>query len=404
LATARTLKVLHVIPSLSMVHGGPSRAIVLIEQSLKDRGATVETATTDDDGPGRHLDRALGQPVEEGGAIRHYFRKTFDRYKVSTSMARWLFGHVRDYDIVHIHALFSFSSTAAAWAARRAGVPYIIRPLGTLANYGMTRRRPWLKSLSLALLERPMLRHAAAVHFTSDAERAEAAALGVSMRDAVIPLAVERTAPADVELLFASFPQLRDKHSVLYLSRLDPKKNVEGLLRAIAVCAVDLPEIRWVVAGAGDRLHVEHLHGLARHLGIEDRIVWTGQIEGELKAAAFAHAELFVLPSFSENFGIAAAEALQAGLPVILGKGVALSDLATECGAGIAVDPDPDAIAAGIRSYLLDPSARARAGTNAKACAAREFSMETMGARLVGLYETILAAPDKKWPGAAAND
>lgn len=392
-------KVLQVIPSVSAGHGGPSVAIRLIEAALGKLGVAVETATTDDDGPGRRLPRATGLLVEEGGASRRYFAKTADTYKISLPLARWLLGHVRDYRLVHIHAMFSFSSTIAAWSARLAGVPYVVRPLGTLSAYGMGARRPWAKRLSMALVEGPILRHAAAVHFTSAMEQAEAEGLGFAMRPVIIPLAVPAFSEAAVEPLLAKFPALRGQRWAVYLSRLDRKKNVEGLLQAIALCRQELPDVRWLIAGDGEVGYVDQLHSLAGQLGLNDRVIWAGHLQGAEKAAALAHAQLFVLPSHSENFGIAAAEALQAGLPVVLGEGVALSGLATRHGAGRTVQPTPEAIAEGLRAYLNDPQARERAASCARELAVREFSLDTMGARLQQLYAAILAAPDHRWHG-----
>ena len=223
------MKVLHVIPSLSPIHGGPTHALAMMERALVGEGITVETATTDDDGPGRRNGKRCGVPLSENGAVRRYFRKQFDFYKPSLPFARWIAHEVRNYDLVHIHALFSFTSTVAARAARRAGVPYVIRPLGTLADYGLKARRPWLKSLSLRHIEGPALRNAAAVHFTSEAEAAEARALGIPMREVIIPLGVDPP---------AGLPPRREAGPVpraLFLSRLDPKKNVEGLLEAISL-------------------------------------------------------------------------------------------------------------------------------------------------------------------------
>lgn len=390
-------RVLHVIPSLSMSHGGPSRAVRLIERALRAWGAQVETVSTDDDGPGRRLEGPLGAPRPEDGVTRRYFRMTVAPYKISLSLGRWLFGHVREYDIIHIHALFSFSSTLAAWAARRAGVPYVVRPLGTLATYGMKQRRPWLKRLSFASIERPILQRAAAVHFTSDMERDEAALLGVAMRSVVIPLAVEPALTGNLEELLSSFPKLRGKRWVLFLSRLDPKKNVEGLLDAIATCYSEFPGVLWLLAGTGASSYVSELHARAERLGIDHVVLWSGHLHGGQKDAAFTHAEVFVLPSYSENFGIAAAEALQAGLPVILGNGVALATLVAKGGAGVGVAPEPTAIANALRGYLQDAQLRAQAGANAKILAEREFSVGTMGERLGKLYETILSGPRKAW-------
>jgi hypothetical protein len=111
------LNVLHVIPSVSPVRGGPSRAIAMIERALASSGVSITTATTDDDGPGRRL-RAEAQPRTANGARRVYARKRLQFYTVAPGLVPWLWRHVRDFDVVHIHALFSFTSTAAALMAR----------------------------------------------------------------------------------------------------------------------------------------------------------------------------------------------------------------------------------------------------------------------------------------------
>lgn len=370
----------------------------LIEQALLAQGIEIETAMTDDDGPGR---RAVsesfrsGYPAgHKGGAptssIRRCFPKRLEFYKVSPGFARWIFRHVRDYDVVHVHALFSFTSVVAAWAARRAGVPYVVRPLGTLNHYGVTQRRPWLKQLSLKLIEGPILRHAAAVHFTAEAEKAEAECLGIPMRSVVIPLGIEPVAQGEASVLLARFPALKNCRLLLFLSRLDPKKNVEGLLRAYSSCSKAFPDTRLVIAGDGETGYLADLKKLAGDLGLTDRVVWLGHVEGEQKAAALAAAQVFVLPSFSENFGIAAAEALMAGLPCVLGKGVAIADEVAEAGAGLATSPEPEAIAQTLQEVLVDEDRRTAMGRRATALATERYSLAAMGAGLHALYSRIL--------------
>lgn len=397
------MKVLHVIPSMARAHGGPSRAMRMIEQALLGHGIVMETASTDDDGAGGRNGHRSGELISEDGAMRRYFRKTANTYKVSFAFAHWVLRHARAYDLIHLHAMFSFTSTVTAWAARLAGVPYVVRPLGTLGVYGLTQRRPWLKRLSMSLVEGPILRHAAAVHFTSVAEQLEVESLGYPIRGAVIPLAVQAREAPTANILPVRFPQLMGQRHVLYLSRLDPKKNVEGLLGAIALCKDSLPGVQWLIAGDGTPTYVARLRELADQLDIADRVIWAGHLDGQEKTAAFAFADLFVLPSYSENFGIAAAEALQAGLPVVLGKGVALAEQVESAGAGKAVDTQPESIASAMLAYLQDPAARALASTNALVLVAAEFSLERVGNQLADLYTTILAAPDRNWSVAASQ-
>ena len=386
-----TRRILHVIPSVSRVHGGPSEAVRLMARAMDPGRFQVEIVATDDDGRGRRLD-AAGVAAAQAEGIR-VFPKNTDAYKVSLPLARWLRAHVADYDLLHIHALFSFSSTVAAWAAARAGIPFIIRPLGTLARYGLSARRPGPKKLSVRLVESRMLSQASAVHFTSEAEREEAAELGVPLRAVVVPLSVEDPTATPPLQLRADFPPLGERDWILFISRLDPKKNVEALLDAAAALAGEFPQLRWLVAGEGEPAHVASLHAKAESLGLGNVVVWTGRLDGGRKSAAFAGATMFVLPSHSENFGIAAAEALRAGLPVVLAEGVAIARLASDAGAGIAIEANADALASAVHALLVDDARRQAMAGRARMLGEREYSLSTMAGRLGEMYEALARKP-----------
>jgi glycosyltransferase involved in cell wall biosynthesis len=383
------MKVLHVIPSLSPVHGGPTKALLLMEQALASRGIQVETATTNDDGAGKINGRPCGTAMMEDGIVRHYFRKRMDFYTTAPGFASWIAGAARGYDLVHIHALFSFTSAVAARAAKRAAIPYVVRPLGTLDRYSLSHRRPALKQLSMMVIERPLLRHAAAVHFTSVAEAQQARDLRIPWREAIIPLAVENPPAGHAA---RSNREAGGAVRLLFLSRLDPKKNVEGLLEAYALLLPAHPGMRLTIAGDGAPAYVEALRARARALGVDSQVHWPGQVAGVAKEELLARADLFVLPSFSENFGIAAAEALAHGLPCVLGTGVAISDEVERAGAGIAVAPDAKSIASALAQLLADGGARARMAANAARLARERYSIEAMGAALEQLYRDIVSA------------
>lgn len=383
------MHVLHVIPSLSPSQGGPSFALPAMARALRAEGVEVDVVTTDDDGPGRRLPIGSG-PVEREGYRVWSFPKQTEFYKVSLPLARWLNRHVRDYDLVHIHAVFSFATVAAARAARRAGVPYLVRPLGVLNRWGMEQRRPWLKAASFRLLDKPLLDRAAGLHFTSVQERDEAAGLGLRAPVRVLPLGFdlaefEVLPPASV--FHAAFADTAGLPLVLYLSRLDPKKNLEGLLEAWA--QVPGPA-RLVLAGAGDAAYAAGLREHAARLGLGERVLWTGRLEGELKRAALAAATLYVLPSLSENFGIALLEAMAAGLPCVSTPGVALAAEAED--AVRVVAPEPAALATALRDLLADSEERARLGAAARELARRKYTLLAMGRELKAWYEEVTHA------------
>jgi glycosyltransferase involved in cell wall biosynthesis len=376
------MKVLHVIPSLWHGDGGPSNALRAMERALAAQGVTVETATTDDDGPGRRSGKAGQGAVVEEGTLRRYFAKRSEFYKWSPGFARWIARAVTDYDLLHLHALFSFTTTAASQAARRAGVPYVVRPLGTLAPWGMEHRRPWLKRASLRMIEKPLLHHAAAVHFTSNEEMREAAALRIDMRPVVIPLGIDMPPPA------MRTPAADGTVRALFLSRLHPKKNLDGLLDAMAMLREEFPQLRLAIAGSGDTEYASALRARADALGLSSRVTWLGFVEGQAKRRAFDDADFFVLPSHSENFGIAAAEALAHGLPCVLSSGVAIAREVAAAGAGIEVATSAESIAAGVR-LIMPAAARAPMQASALRVARERYSLDAMGARLKQLYLDI---------------
>ena len=388
------LKILHVIPSLSPTQGGPSFALPLMARSLVRAGVTVDIATTDDDGPGARLSVPLGERIERDGSGVFHFRKQTEFYKVSLPFRAWLRRHVRDYHLVHIHALFSFTSSCAAHVARRAGVPYVIRPLGVLNRWGMENRRRLLKALSFRFLEQPILRHAAAMHYTARAEQAEAELCGATAPAAVIPLGLELAEFAVLpspELFLRRCPQAVGRTVVLFLSRMDPKKGLDLLLPAFAQVKQRHPQALLVIAGSGREDYVRSLQQEATRLGLADDVVWPGFLAGADKLSALSAASVFVLPSYSENFGIALVEALAAGVACLTTNGVAVSEDLRAHEAGLVVAPEVAPLAAALDRLLGDAALRARLGASGRRLAQERFSIQVMGGRLKMLYETMLA-------------
>lgn len=374
------MRVLQVIPSLAAVHGGPSFVLPIMERAIAAEGIVVETITTDDEGPGRRSDKGDGEAREENGVVRRYFPKQSDFYKVSMPLSRWANREVRRFDVVHIHALFSHTSTAVARIAGRAGVPYIIRPLGVLNQYGVKQRRALLKKCSLRWVERSLLRDAAAVHFTLGAERIEAKLLGIPFQAVVIPVGLESAGPP------TSGSEAR---SVLYLSRIDPVKNLECLFAAWSRIHAAHPDWRLRIAGSGPESYLARLHERAESLGIEASVEWLGLVSGGQKARILADAGVFVLPSHSENFGIAAAEALLAGKACVFTPGVAVGAMAALRGAAVLAEGNPESLGCALANLMADGSARAALGDKARRFGQSELSAAVMGRRLRELYERV---------------
>jgi glycosyltransferase involved in cell wall biosynthesis len=363
-----------------------------MERALAGAGVQVTVATTDDNGPGAHLPVRLGQPVNESGMTRFYFRKQTEFYKCSFPLQRWLRIHSREFDVVHVHALFSFASVAAARCARQRDIPYVIRPLGVLNAYGMQKRRPLLKRLSFRCIEQPLLRHAAAMHYTSEQERIEARAAGATARPFVIPLGLDleplKSLPGP-GLFLKRWPEAKGREIILFLSRIDPKKGLDLLIDAFAEAIRKLPGALLVIAGDGEQSFIQQLKARAQQLKISDAILWTGFLEGAEKLSALSAARVFVLPSYSENFGIAAVEALAAGVPTVLTRSVGIADQVQQSDAGIVVGENPREIAAAIERVLRESALSKSLSANARILAQNRYSLEAMGVGLKVMYENV---------------
>src|SRR5437764_3614081 len=273
-------RVLHVIPSIAAVHGGPSVMLEQMARGLSRTGIEIQIATTNDDG-GSLLEVPCGVPVVRDGITYWYFQRQTSFYKFSRPLSKWLGRHVADYQVVHIHALFSHAAFAAAYWAHRAGVPYVVRPLGTLNRWGMENRRPWLKRLSFRLIERRILENAAFVHYTSEQEREEAALLKLSARSEIIPNPAPQVEGESLVGRFrAAHPELRDREIILFLSRFDKKKGLDLLLPAFAQVRKQFPAAALVLAGSGNDDLVRGLHAQAHDLGIHGDVFWPGFLKG----------------------------------------------------------------------------------------------------------------------------
>jgi glycosyltransferase involved in cell wall biosynthesis len=394
-----SMRVLHVISSMSQLRGGPSVSLHNMLRALRAKGIAADVATTDDDGDSARLDVPLDRFVDVNGQRVRYFPRQTLKYAFSASLVPWLLRHVREYDLVHTHGLFSFAPLAAAWCARAAGVPYIMRPAGVLDTWGMKNKSRLVKATSVRLVEAPLLEAAAAVHFTTALEQARAADLSLPIRPVVLPTGVEIEASGEPMEAIAELAA-EGTRVILYLARIHPIKCVDTLLRAFSDIEDPDSRLRLVIAGDGDPALVAELQRLARELRLEDRVRWLGFTSGARKRWLLAHADVFVLPSASENFGIAVVEAMGAGTPVIVTHGCGLAEFVGQWEAGIVTDGTAHSLHAALKRLLSDEPLRRAMGESGQRAARQELSLEAFGGRLESLYRSVLASHPR---GAAAS-
>ncbi len=332
----KPLRVLHVIARLLPDDGGPPEMLRQLADNYAAIGDTLEVATLDD--PEAAYLRECRFPV-------HAFGPVASSYGFSRGLLRWLRDNVGQFDLLVINNVWLFPAVAAWLAAMRAGVPYAVFTHGALDVF-FKRRYPLkhMKKLLYWPLQYQILRMASAVLFTSEGEREAALASFRPNRwtSVVVPYGTNRPegAPeAQREAFLSAFPELRGRRFLLFLSRIHEKKGCDLLLEAFASAAAGDPELALVIAGP-DQMHLQaKLEARAARLGIGHRVFWPGMLRGAQKFGAFRAAEAFVLPSHQENFGIAVAEALACGTPVLISTEVNIWREVVEAGVGLA-EPD----------------------------------------------------------------
>lgn len=425
------MRVLQIIPSISLVYGGPSQMVLGLSAALAAQGLEITILTTDSNGDlGQPpLEVPLNQPIAQNGYRILYFHCfPFRRYKFSWDLLQWLKQHICEYDLAHIHALFSPVTTLAATIARYHQLPYIIRPCGMLDPADLHKKKR-VKQIYAALLEKPNLAGAAAIHFTSQQEAKISERFGLSAtdkmatpQDLIIPLGVnirnESPFPipgleAIIELeqnqglktqflhsFLFSLSQVQKNNLkrsqipvILFLSRIEPKKGLNLLIAALELILAENINFHFILAGSNpqDADYEKQIKQKIAASPLAAHTTVTGFVTGQVKRSLLQNADLFVLPSYYENFGIAVAEAMAAGTPVVISDRVYIWEEVQQAEAGWVGPLDIEAIASLIKTALLNPDERQRRGCNAQNYAKTHYSWDAIAQQTITAYQQILS-------------
>ena len=356
-------------------------------RALQARGVSVSIATTNDGIP------TGTNKAQSNGVATHIFPVTVNHsFKYSRALTIWLNSNVKQYDAVHIHAVFNHACVAAARACQKQGVPYVVRPLGTLDPWSM-QQNALRKRLFWQLIGRKMLDQASVVHYTAQGElRATEPSLNLS-RGRVIPLGLELD---DIDQ--SDTPSITsDNPYVLVLSRLHAKKGLDVLINAF-LNLINRPSFshwRLLLAGDGDVAYVNQLREqVTSRNGKKASVAFLGWLSGAEKQAVLKHAALLALPSYQENFGLCVIEALANGVPVLVSPQVNLSEDIETASAGWVSEVTASDLEACLAQALSDEDERVRRGNAGKEFS-RQFRWSKIAEDLEQLYSTI-AAPGKQ--------
>lgn len=363
------------------MEGVRQRGLRLIEM-----GHQVEVVTLDDPLSSFLLDYPLKA---------HPLGPSTGGYSYNPRLVPWLHLHARDYDAIIINGLWQYHSFGAWRALSKIGVPYFVFTHGMMdpwfkVTYPLKHLKKWLY---WPWADYRVLRDARAVLFTSEEERilARQSFWLYQAKEAVVSYGTS-TPPQDADNLrkkfLAAHPELRSKRILIFLSRIHEKKGCDLLIEAFARVANLDPNLHLLMAGPDQTNLIPKLQVQADALGIADRISWPGMLQGDMKWGAFYASEVYALPSHQENFGIAVAEALACGLPVIISDKVNIWREIKADGVGIVNDDTVEGTEKSLRSWLeLSANERNKMTKKAIATFEQRFTVDAMAQSLIEVIQ-----------------
>ncbi len=388
------MRLLHILSSVNPDGGGPTEGVRQRGIRLTEMGHTVEVVSLDD---------AAEFYVRDFPLTVHALGPPRGSYRYSAKLVPWLKDHAHDYDAVVVNGLWQYHSFGAWRALEKLGVPYFVFTHGMLdpwfkSAYPLKHFKKWLY---WPWADYRLLRDARAVLFTSQEEMLQARKSFWLYRATEQVIAYgTRTPPGDAPALREKFltahPLLRGRRVLLFLSRIHEKKGCDLLVRAFARVAAAEPDLHLVLAGPDQTGWVARLQALARNQGIAERITWPGMLRNDAKWGAFYAAEAFVLPSHQENFGIAVAEALGCGLPVLISDKVNIWREVESSQAGLVAPDTLQGTVKLLEEWLaMPPARRAAMGAAARELFLERFTVDAMARGLLDVvhqYASVAAA------------
>ncbi|WP_439474443.1 XrtY-associated glycosyltransferase XYAG1 [Algoriphagus formosus] len=381
------MKILHITASYkpAYVYGGPIVSISRLCEELSNGQQVITVYTTNANGE-QELDVPTQQALQVFGVTVYYFeRLTRGHSHFSPSLLLMLWQNVNKYEIIHIHSWWNLVSVLSAFICLLKGVKPILSPRGTFSPYSFTKGKSRAKKWLHILFGKRLLKNTY-IHATTQKEWEECQALIPGWKGFVLP----NYLPTEMECLLkkpiVSDPEKETKEAfqLLFVGRLHPVKGIELLLEALAT--LNFP-FKLTLVGEGEEAYEKGLKAKAEKLGIVPHLYWRGFLQGEEKLVVYQKADILILPSYTENFGMVLIEAWATGLPTIVTEGVGLSDFVQTHKLGWVVKHTSESIAHAILTAQQEETTRLSIAKNAHKIASQEFSTEILTEKYLSAYQ-----------------
>jgi len=357
-------------------------------------GHYVEILTTNVDQHGIYHKSGLGILPNSDVRVR-YFSVQYHPLMLSIGLARYFRSVVSGFDVVHVNGMYRFPSTFAAYEAKRQGVPYIIRPHGSLDPflYGKSSKSLWLKRMYERMFDLPNLNAANAIHYTAEDERMKASYLHLTSSSFVIPngLDWERYKELPSRGGLRKRWGIDNEPIVLFLGRIHFKKGLDLLVEAFDDVRRAVPDAQLVIAGPENDDYGKQVRSWVEARGLQNYVHFVGSLIGAEVVQAYVDADVFALPSYTENFGMTVAEAMACALPVIISDQVNIHAEISTADAGLVTHCNAGVVGSALIDLLRDEERRRRMGASGRKLVQTKFIWPVIIDSLVSEYEDIIS-------------
>lgn len=382
------MKIVRVVGGLDPAFGGPSLSSLTSCIATQQAGVENLFALPVDLAVSAGIERRLALLRDEGIDVQTFplgpiwLSKCRD-LGISDELIRWLGRVARSVDLVHTHGAWTFTTLFGLAIAKASHRPVVLTPHEAMTDFDIAKSRP-AKRIAKRILRVLYLNAFDTVVVASTLEARDSRARWMRARLVVIPHAVQLPPAAIRSQAWAQGSNLR----VGYLGRFDPKKNLDLLIAAVA----SLGSVVLAVAGDGPAELRDSLVALAHDLNVDQKITWLGFVRDKEKRSFFASLDLLVMPSTYESFGMAAAEALAHGIPVMVSPATGIADLVRQYSCGYIVPASKRDLVTALEGVLASPDELIEKGKRAAEAARNELSLGRHGMRLRLEYEHLIAS------------
>jgi len=388
------MKILHVINTLSPRYGGPVKACKALCSSLAHAGEDVTIYTTDLNYPIGVRDVVLNQEIKQDGYSLYYFHVQFNSYVFSLDYFKAIKNNINKFDIVHIHGIYRFPQAVTAYFCRKYNLPYIIRPHGSLSPYLFnSKRRKLRKRLYEYIIENRNLNNASAIHYTTEEEMVLAKPLGLKSNTFISPISIDISKYDDLPVkgIFRGKYKIdNNKKIILYFGRINFVKGLDILIKAFAKTLNRFQNVLLVIAGPDNEGYQTQVEQWIKNERIGTNVIFTGMLIGDEVLELLRDTDIFVLPSYTENFGIAVAEAMACGLPVVVSNKVNIYRDVLKAGAGLVTNCDSNEISDAFFQLLENEKRRKTLGRAGVKLVKEKYSPDKVVKNVIKLYHSVL--------------